>query len=230
MRIDIWSDVVCPWCYIGKRRFDRALAQLDERSPGSCDQIDIVYRAYQLDPTAKLGTPTPVSDVYARKFGGPERAAAIFEHLTTTAAADDIAFDFSRALRANTILSHRLLWWVHRVSGYPSQSILKEALMAGYFSHGRDLGDIESLVDIASAALEGSGRSEFGPPQLRAFLESDSGVAEVRADLDDASSAGITGVPTYVIDGQWAIPGAQDTDTFVRVLQRSLERRSTPST
>ncbi len=224
MRIDIWSDVVCPWCYIGKRRFDRAIDQLSSEIPDLTHRLDIVYRAYQLDPTAPVGSATPVRDVYSRKFGGPERADAIFEQLTATAAADDIVFDFPSALRANTSLAHRLLWDAHQRFGYSGQSVLKEALMAAYFTHGRNIGDVDTLVDIARSALPSGDSAAAAEDDLHAFLSSDRGSQEVLADMHEASTNGITGVPTYVIDSQWAIPGAQDTETFLRVLRRTLER------
>ncbi len=229
MRIDIWSDVVCPWCYIGKKRFDRALSRLTEDFTDLAESVDIVYRAYQLDPTAPVGRPTPVRDVYARKFGGPERADAIFEQMTATAAAEGVRFDFPRALRANTSQAHRLLWWSYQQFGYAGQSKLKEQLMAAYFTHGRDVGDVDSLADIAASALTDFSEENSRADSIREFLLSDLGTDQVRADIDEAAANGITGVPTYVIDGQWAIPGAQDSETFERVLRRSLERRGSNS-
>lgn len=230
MRIDIWSDVVCPWCYIGKRRFDEAISRLSAEVDDLAGSLDIRYRAYQLDPTAPAGTPSPVRDVYARKFGGPERADAIFEQMTATAAAEGIQFEFARALRANTTLAHRLLWWAYREYGYPGQSALEEALMAAYFTRGLDIGDIDTLADTAVGALTTVSGGSVTAEAVRALLSSDDGSADVRADIDEASVHGITGVPTYVIDGQWAIPGAQDSDTFERVLRRALERRRADDT
>src|SRR6187431_3514883 len=105
MQVEIWSDVVCPWCYIGKRRFERAVAEV-------ADDIEVraVYRPYQLDPSAPRGASVPVVEAYARKFGGPERAEQILDHVTRIAADDGIEFRMDRALRANTLLAHRLLW------------------------------------------------------------------------------------------------------------------------
>lgn len=220
--------MVCPWCYIGKRRFDRALDQLAAEIPDVQDMIEIVYRAYQLDPTAPVGQPTPVRDVYARKFGGYERAEAIFEQMTTTAADEGIRFDFSSALRANTSRAHRLLWWTLQEHGAATQAALKEDIMAAYFTHGRDVGDIDTLAEIAHARLSAVEQihQDVSLDSVREFLISDLGEAEVRADIAEAAANGITGVPTYVVDGQWAIPGAQDSDTFARVLRRTLERRT----
>lgn len=229
MRIDIWSDVVCPWCYIGKKRFDRALSRLSEDVSDLSASVDITYRAYQLDPTAPVGRSTPVRDVYARKFGGPERADAIFEQMTATAATEGIQFDFPRALRANTSLAHRLLWWSHQQFGYAGQSALEEQLMAAYFSHGRDVGDVDTLIDITVSTLTDFDGEVARVDAVREFLLSDRGVDNVQADIDEAAAEGITGVPTYVIDGQWAIPGAQDSETFERVLRRALERRRSDS-
>ena len=107
LRVEIWSDVVCPWCYIGKRRFERALEAL--RTGPDPVEIDVVYRAYQLDPTAPKDRATPVVEVYAKKFGGAERAAAIIDHLTRTAAEDDHSFRLELARRATTLRAPRPL-------------------------------------------------------------------------------------------------------------------------
>lgn len=224
MRIDIWSDVVCPWCYIGKRRFDRAMANLRHGSAvgdalgDAVDTIEIVYRAYQLDPQAPFGSTVPVRDVYARKFGGPERAQAIFDHLQSVAATDGITFAFDIAQRANTVDAHRLLWKTGRDHGYVVQSTVKERLLDAYFTRGLNLADHAVLADVAAQCWPSGGSD------APSFLSGDDGRGEVIQELAQAASQGITGVPTYLIDGQWAIPGAQETDTFERVLRRVLGR------
>ncbi len=212
LQVEIWSDVVCPWCYIGKRRFERAVAELD----GELD-IDVVYRPYQLDPTASPGKTQPVFEAYAKKFGGPEQAKAILQRVTETAAEDGIEFHMDRALRANTLLAHRLLWLAELPGSPVDQVDLKERLLQAYFVDGLDIGDPEMLADCAA---------EVGFPRQDAidFLESDRGRAEVAAYLEQAGDAGISAVPTFVINGQWAIPGAQDTDTFVNVFRRLTEK------
>ena len=101
--------------------------------------------------------------------------------------------------------------------------------MAAYFTHGRDVGDVDTLTDIAVSALTDFEDRESQADSVREFLLSDLGVDQLQADIDEAAANGITGVPTYVIDGQWAIPGAQDSETFERVLRRSLERRRSDS-
>lgn len=207
----MWSDVVCPWCYIGKRRFETAVAQLKDEV-----QFEIVYRAYQLDPTASPGKAAPVKEAYAKKFGGPERAEQIIGHVTSVAAEEGLDFHMDLALRANTLLAHRLLWLAE---GTGHQYALKERLLQAYFVDGLNVGDPDVLADCAAEV----GMARDG---VRAFLDSDDGVAEVQAQLQFAAEAEITAVPTFVLDGKWAIPGAQDADTFVNVVRRLIERRS----
>ena len=210
MNVEIWSDVVCPWCYIGKRRFETAVEQLKDEA-----DIEIVFRPYQLDPTASPGKSAPVKDAYAKKFGGPERAEQIIGHVTAVAAEEGLEFHMEKALRANTLLAHRLLW-LAEATGH--QYPLKERLLKAYFVDGLDVGDPNVLADCAA---------EVGMPResALAFLESDDGVEEVRAQLAFAAEAEITAVPTFVIDGRWAVPGAQEPDTFVTVVRRLLARR-----
>ena len=211
IEVEIWSDVVCPWCYIGKRRFETAMAEV----AGEID-IDIVFRPYQLDPTASPGKAGPVVDAYAKKFGGPERAREIIDHVTAIAAESGIQFRMDRALRANTLLAHRLLWLAQATG---QQVALKERLLQAYFIDGLDIGQPEVLATCAS---------EIGLDHDRvlAFLDSDDGLAEVHNDLQTASEMGITAVPTFVFDGMWMVPGAQDPDTFVEVLRRVVAKRT----
>ena len=212
LRVDIWSDVVCPWCYIGKRRFERAAAALD----GEID-LEVRFRPYQLDPTASPGTSGPVFDAYARKFGGPERARALIDRVTDTAAADGLEFRMDRALRANTLLAHRLLWWAEQPGSPVGQLDLKERLLRAYFIDGLDVGLPETLADLAA---------ELGADRdaVLEFLDSDAGRTEVADELAEAADLGISAVPTFVVNGQWAIPGAQDADTFVNVFRRLADK------
>ncbi|HEX4984377.1 MAG TPA: DsbA family oxidoreductase [Ilumatobacteraceae bacterium] len=207
VRVEIWSDIVCPWCYIGKRRFEKALADLD----GELD-VDVVYRPFQLDPTAAPGSSMPVAEAYARKFGGPEQAKAVIDRVTAMAHEAGIEFRMDRALRANTLLAHRLLWLAEPPNAI-SQTTLKERLLQAYFIDGLDIGDPDVLADCAADV-------GFGRDEVVEFLAGDGGMAEVTAMLREAHDAGITAVPTYVIDRQWAIPGAQDPEVFVQVLRR----------
>ena len=220
VRVDVWSDVVCPWCFIGKRRFDRAVAILREK--GVTAPIEVVYRAYQLDPTAPVADPTPVPDAYAKKFGGRDRAEQILAHVTGIAAAEGIEFRMHEALRANTTLAHRALHWSLAVAtgaGPDAQARLKESLLSAYFTEGRDVGDADVIARCADrAGLDGSA--------LRTWLDGDGGKLEVVSDLRGAMDREITGVPAFVIDDAFLVPGAQDTETFVNVIERILARRA----
>lgn len=210
--VEVWSDVVCPWCFIGKRRFEQALRELD----GEID-VRVTYRAYQLDPTAPPGATMPVAEAYARKFGGPEQAKQMMERITETAEADGLKFRLDRAQRANTLLAHRLLWWAGQPESPVSQVVMKERLMQAFFIDGLNVGDPDTLADCAAEA-------GFDRAAVVAFLESDGGVAEVAAQIAEAGELDISAVPTYVVNRQWAVPGAQDSDTFVSVLRRAASR------
>ncbi len=217
MQVEIWSDVVCPWCYIGKRRFETAMARV--AATRDVSSIEIAYRAYQLDPTAAPGTVQPVVEAYARKFGGPERAAQIIDNVTTLAAAEGITFRMDRALRANTLLAHRLLWFAE---SHGDQAALKERIMRAYFTDGDNVSDPEVLVRCATD-------TGFDADAVRNFLGSDHGRGEVMEQVAMAAAASITGVPTYVFNGELAIPGAQDPDVFERFLNRLLDREAATS-
>jgi predicted DsbA family dithiol-disulfide isomerase len=217
MRVDVWSDVVCPWCHIGKRRFETAVSRLAEH--GVDEPIEVRYRAFQLDPGAPSGPGRPVAEVYAAKFGGPEHARRIFDHLEQVASAEGIAFDFTRAVRANTFDAHRLLARAWQVGGSAMQTALKESLMMAYFTEGLDLGDRDVL--LARAGSVGLDATE-----ARSWLDSGGGGRdEVRADLEEAARREIHSVPTYVIGDGFPVPGAQEPDVFVRVLTRMAGRR-----
>ena len=211
VEVEIWSDVVCPWCYIGKRRFETAVA-------GLADEIDVnvVFKPFQLDPTASPGKAGPVLDAYAKKFGGLERARQIIDHVTNVAADSGLQFRMDRALRANTLLAHRLLWLAR---SNDNQVALKERLLQAYFIDGVDIGDPEVLATCASDV-------GLDHDRVLAFLDTDDGVAEVRDELRSAAELDITAVPTFVFDGKWMVPGAQDPDTFAQVLRRVVAKRT----
>lgn len=215
MRVEIWSDVVCPWCYIGKRRFEKAVAVLREK--GVTEPIEVTYRAYQLDPTAPAGASTPVRDAYAKKFGGRERAEQILGHVTKVAAADGIEFRMDIALRANTVLAHRALHRALETGGPALQESLKERLLRAYFTEGLDVGDAATVARCA-------GEVGMDADDLAAWLDGDGGKAEVVADLRGAMDREISAVPTFVIDDRFMVPGAQDVDVFVNVLERVLAK------
>lgn len=210
--IDVYSDVVCPWCYIGKRRFEKGLAAATAGDDLGVD-FDIAFKPYQLDPTAAPGVAGPVVEAYAKKFGGMEKAEEILAHVTSTAAEDGLEFHMDTALRANTLLAHRLIWWAGQPDNDLSQDAMKERLLRAYFTEGQHIGDVDTLV--AAAADAGA-----DPDEAREVLESGRGAAAVQAELDHARDNGITAVPTYVFNDEWAVPGAQDPETFEKVLRK----------
>jgi predicted DsbA family dithiol-disulfide isomerase len=213
--IEIFSDVVCPWCYIGKRRLDRALNSLSD-DPDFPD-ADVVLRPFQLDPRAPRGPGRPALEAYARKFGGPERAEQLVDHVTSIARAEGIELHLERAVRPNTADAHRLLWWALRTAGPTVQAALSDELMAAYFTDGADLGDPEVLVVRA-------GRCGLDADAARAALADEEGVEALAVALRHAEELGITAVPTFVLNSRWSIPGAQDTGYFVEVLRRVASR------
>jgi predicted DsbA family dithiol-disulfide isomerase len=215
MRIEIFSDVICPWCFIGKRRFETAISRLRDR--GVDVQVDYSFRPFQLDPTAPTDSPTPAKDAYAKKFGGPERATEILDHVTSVAAQDNITFNMDIAMRANTFLAHRLLSYALKQHGAAVQIALKERIMDAYFTDGKNISDIDVLADCAESA--GIDRTE-----AHTFLSGDELVDEVRSEIAEAAEYGVTAVPTFIINGQWSVPGAQDVEMFERIIERILEK------
>ena len=209
--IEVYSDVVCPWCYIGKRRLDRALATLadDPEFPA----VDTVLRPFQLDPHAPRGRAEPVGDVYSRKFGGAERANEVIARVSAVGRSEGIDFRFDRAVRPNTADAHRLLWWALQSAGATVQGDLNQLLMAAYFTDGEDVGDHDVLVDRAT-------RCGLDADAVRQALHDEEGVEALAVALQRAADLGITAVPTFVVNSRWSIPGAQDPEYFVRALRR----------
>ncbi|MEZ5408874.1 MAG: DsbA family oxidoreductase [Acidimicrobiales bacterium] len=209
--VEIFSDVVCPWCYIGKRRFEKALDAFRAAHPAV--GVDVRFRAFQLDPTAPAGVSQPVKEAYARKFGGPEAAEQIIERVSGEAAKEGLEFRMDRALRANTLLAHQLLALAEERG---VQDAMKERLLAAYFTDGLAIGDPDVLVDLAvEVGLDGD--------EVRRWLDGSMGRQHVADDLEFALDNGITSVPTYVFDGRLAVPGAQEPELFLKVLERTLE-------
>ena len=218
MRVEIVTDLVCPWCYIGKRRFDAALDQLG--ADGVTLDLQVAYRAFQLDPHAPLDSPTPVREAYAAKFGSLERADKILAEVTHVAAQTGIEFRMQHALRANTMRAHRLLKIV-AARAELLVSATNESVMRAYFSEGRDIGDTATLVACARRA--GLGTDIADDEMLAAEIASttlDHISAAIEADFVWNQANDVTAVPTFVVNDSLSIPGAQDTETFVRLLGR----------
>jgi predicted DsbA family dithiol-disulfide isomerase len=203
--IEVFSDVVCPWCALGKRRLEGALTGF-----AHADDVEVVWRSYELDPRAPAVRDGDTTARLAEKYGITRAHAGLVE----LAAAEGLEFDFARVRPGNTFDAHRLLHAARRVG---LQDALKERLFTAYFSEGQAIGDRAVLVRLA-------GEVGMDEDAARGVLETDRFADEVRADEQEAAALGVTGVPFFVVDGRFAIPGAQDTDTFRRVLERAWAR------
>jgi len=216
MQVDIFSDVVCPWCAVGKRRFEAALGQFEH-----ADEIDVVWKAYELDPQAPARREGDYVGRLARKYGmSREQAAAANDRLTATAASDGLDFHFERVQPGNTFDAHRLLHYA-REAGSGLQDALKERLFVAYFTEGAPIGEPETLVCLASEV-------GLDAQVCVDILASDRYGDEVRADESEALELGVTGVPFFVVDGKFGIPGAQDALTILGVLRRAWSKGHLP--
>jgi predicted DsbA family dithiol-disulfide isomerase len=207
MQVEIWSDVVCPWCYIGKRRFESALAQFPHR-----DQVQVTWRSFELDPQAPRQDDMPLAERLARKLGRTvEQAKQMHDHLTQLAAQEGLTYRFDLAKRGSTFDAHRL---IHLAKHRGLQDAVKERLLKGYFTEGLPVGDPESLVQ--SVAEVG-----IAPEEARAVLASDAYAEDVRADEQRAMQFGIRGVPFIAIDETYGVSGAQPAAVFAQALQEA---------
>jgi predicted DsbA family dithiol-disulfide isomerase len=207
--IDVWSDIACPWCYVGKRRLESALTQFPH-----ADQVEVTWHAFELDPSAPAQRDTQQSyaERIAKKYGsGVARAKEMVDRMLGIAAADGLAFDFEHIRPGNTFNAHRLLELAKR---HGLQGQLKERLFQGYLSEGAAIGDPETLLRLAT---------EVGLPveEVQAVLSSDAHAAEVRADEAEARALGVDGVPFFVIGGRYAVAGAQPAELLLQALTQA---------
>ena len=215
VEIEIYSDVVCPWCYLGKTRLEAALATYGA-------EVTVRWRAFQLDPDTPHHA-EPLLPWLGARFGGIDRARQTVAHVTELAAAEGLTLNFDRAQIANTFDAHRLLWFADQPqtvffgAGPDTQAELAEALYAAHFTEGLDIGSFDVLVELAEkVGLDGD--------RVRAFLNSTEGTADVRAQIAHAHDVGITSVPTFVFAGKYAVTGAQSTETLRSVLEEVARR------
>jgi predicted DsbA family dithiol-disulfide isomerase len=202
MKVEIWSDIACPWCYIGKHRFEDALAQFEGR-----ESVEVSYHAFQLDPAAPPSTPGTLNELLSKKFGIPvAQAEAMNARMTEMGEPEGIAFHFDRTRPANTFDAHRL---VHLANQHGKGAAMKERLFEAYFRDGLVVSDRETLVTLA--AEEGL--------DARPVLESAELAADVRADIERARSLGISGVPFFVFDEQYGVSGAQTADVLLATMR-----------
>jgi predicted DsbA family dithiol-disulfide isomerase len=205
MRIEIWSDIACPWCYIGKRRFETALDGFAHR-----DEVEVIWRSFQLDPSLPDHFDGTETEYLSQTKGMPaDQVRQMFDQVSRQAAEEGLDYDFDAIVVANSFIAHRFLHFA-RAHGLMPEA--KEALLSGHFEKGRDIGDIAYLAEVGtSLGLDAA--------QIRRVLESEEFTAEVRADISEARALGATGVPFFVIDRRYAISGAQPTAVFAEALE-----------
>jgi predicted DsbA family dithiol-disulfide isomerase len=209
MQIEIYSDVVCPWCFVGKRRLERAL-----ETAGYASRARVSWRPFELNPTMpKSGMDRRV--YLEAKFGGAEARRAMEERVAKAGEADGLVFAFDRMERTpNTFDAHRLIWFAGQQG---CQDEVAEALFHSYFTNGREIGSLNSLAEIASDC--GLSREE-----VERFLASDRAVQEVQTEEAIGHRLGIRGVPHFILNGSTSISGAQPPDIFVSAFQQAEDR------
>lgn len=212
MKIEVWSDYVCPFCYIGKRRLEHAL----ERFPNK-DQVEVVYKSFELDPNAPLQAKGDIHDLLAGKYGmSREQAMEANRNVGEAARGVGLEYDFDRMRYANTFDAHRLAHFATE-KGVPQE--LTERLMKAYFTEGALLGDHEELAKLAAEA-------GLDQEEVLNVLKSDAYAENVRADENEAMNLGVRGVPFFVLDGKFAVSGAQPDSVFDQALTRAWGERS----
>jgi predicted DsbA family dithiol-disulfide isomerase len=206
VRIEVWSDVVCPWCYVGKRNLEAALADFPH-----ADQVTVEWRSFELDPNTPTRVELSMDEVLERKYGmTPDQASSANRRLTELAAAAGLEYHLDRVQIGNTFDAHRLL---HLAAHQGLGDELTERILRAYFTEGRAVSDPVTLAELAA---------DVGLDAVRVteVLNSDEYADEVRADEARAVELGSTGVPFFVLDGRFGIPGAQPPDVLLRLLHR----------
>lgn len=212
MQVEIWSDVVCPWCYIGKRRFESALRRFEHR-----DDVAVTYRSFELDPGAPPVRSESTTAHLAAKYGISEaEARSMNDRVTEIAAAEGLDYRLDEARPGNTFDAHRLL---HLAAARGLQGAVKERFMAAYFSEGAPIGDHEALTRLATEA-------GLDAAEVAAVLSGDAHADDVRADQAQARTFGISGVPFFVVDRTYGVSGAQPAEVLLQVLDKAWAERA----
>lgn len=216
MKIEFWADVVCPWCYIGKRRLEEALEQFEH-----ADDVEVTFRSFELDPDApREGTETVVEMLGQRYGGGKDAGLQMIDQVGQVAAGVGLQLDQSRTLHRSSHDAHRLLHLARTEGGPTAQGDLKERLFAAYFVEGRDIADPRVLSELGSAV--GLDRT-----RIESVLASEELENEVAGDVAQARAYGATGVPFVVVDDRYGVSGAQPTEVFLQTLERAWGDRKT---
>lgn len=212
LQVEIWSDVVCPWCYVGKRRLEAALAVFEHR-----EQVEVVYRSFELDPSAPPHGHELTLPAIAAKYGRSEaEMRGMVEQLMQTAAGDGLDLRLLETVHTNTVDAHRLLHLALETGGPALQRELKEALLHAYFEQARNVGDHAVLQEVAEAA-------GLDAERVRAVLASQEYAEAVAADVAQARAYGATGVPFFVLDQKFGVSGAQPVEVFEQALRQAWD-------
>ena len=215
MRVEIWTDVVCPWCYVGKRRFEKALANFEHRG-----DVEVVHRSFQLNPAAPMGQTSPRREALMAKYGlSDQQVDAMNARMEQTAAEEGLRYDLAGGVTGNTFDAHRLLQLAHERG---RQDEVLERLYRAYFTEKRSIFDHDSLVACAADA-------GLDADDVRRMLASNDYAAAVERDIDEARRLGATGVPFFVIDNRYGVSGAQPPDVFGQALGRAWADAHEPS-
>ncbi|AKP50688.1 DsbA family oxidoreductase [Cyclobacterium amurskyense] len=207
MKIEIWSDIVCPFCYIGKRRFENALAKFDKK-----DQIEVIYKSFQLNPEIKTDMDKSVVQYLSESKGVTlEKAREMTEYVTQQAGIEGLDYKMDKAVVANTFRSHRLL---HLALAQGLQLEMKERLLKAYFIEGKNIDDVSILADLAK---------EVGITNAEETLKNDNFTDQVKRDLMESKQIGIQGVPFFVFNGKYGISGAQESKVFAEAIEQSFK-------
>ncbi|WP_417562460.1 DsbA family oxidoreductase [Microbacterium sp.] len=207
--IDVWSDIACPWCYIGKRNLEKGLAEAstDDDAP----DVTVVFHSFELSPDTPVDFDGDELDYLAGHKGMPrERVREMLDHVTGVAANAGLEYRFDLLQHTNTVKAHELL---HFAKAEGRQHEMEERLMAAYFTEGRHVGRIDDLVELAAEA-------GLDATAAREALESERHLPDVRADQAQAAAYGINGVPFFVIDGKYGVSGAQPPEAFAQITRQ----------
>jgi len=208
MKIEIWSDVMCPFCYIGKRKFENSLSGFPDK-----DQIDVEWKSFQLAPDLKTQPDKNIHQFLSEHKGiAPAQAKEMNDHVSQIAGQVGLVYNFDHTVVANTFNAHR---FVHFAKEFNKQNEAEEILFRSYFTDGKNIDDYQTLIALGQ---------EIGidPAGLKAALESDSYTDDVHADINEASQIGVRGVPFFVFDRKYAISGAQESSVFLQTLEKSF--------
>lgn len=218
IRVDIWSDIACPWCAIGAARFDEAVRRVEARAgdAGEAPSFEVKFHAFELDPTAESTDLSHTDDLARRKSLTTEQVRQMFERVAQAGAEDGLSFDFDRVRTAPTRLGHQLIAFA---ADRGKQREAVDALHHAYFTEGADMASVDDLVAVAE-------RIGLDADEARAALASEDYATRVDIDLDEARRLGVSGVPFFVFDQKYAFSGAQPAETVVQVIDHVLAERA----